>query len=120
MSNLQSNKYANGKIYVGVTNEKPYFGAVRLSDFGASEFAERAFKDLQESVDGKHRTFHPTQKGVYQLIYKLGMYGTILIRFNNEEIAKEVLADNKNKLYLMCAMCFAIENLVFPIIESKE
>lgn len=120
MSNLSSKSYNKGKFYVSVTKEKPFTKYVDLRDFGASEFAEMAYEDLKELVDGTHRYFRPTQKGVYQLVYRLGMYGTIVIRFGNEQIAKEAAAKLETKLYFMCAMTFAIEELVFPVVDEKE
>lgn len=119
MSNLEK-KLFKGNIYVKVTKDKPYGKFKKLKDFIPEEFMEMALKDLLEMSSGRNLVFKRTTDGKYNLVYKVGMYGTLIISIWDDVNLKKCLACPWLKMYFMTAFNFAMEKLVYPVIEKEE
>ena len=120
MNILTSKSYNNGKILAIVTDDQPATTRyVSLLDIDVTEFSMRAYKDLIGINNGTNKSFDKSDDGKYSMTYRLGMYGMLIISIEGKDVLEELINTRCTKMYLACAMAFAIEELVLPKIEAE-
>lgn len=112
--------YNKKKLYVRVMDSQPQGKAKNLRDISPVDFANAVKADFKNAYESKGRIGCTTmgKQGNYVFVYRIGMYGTIMLSVYNEENLKELVENKMLELYLFSCFNYALEHIVYPVVEE--